>query len=60
VAEMDRAHVSRIERGIENPAVIVIDRIAKALGMTSAVLGTPPGPGETLPPVLPKGCHPRC
>jgi len=33
-AEIDRAHVSRIERGIENPTVVVLDRLAKALGAT--------------------------
>ena len=30
-AQMDRAHVSRIERGVENPTVVVLDRLATAL-----------------------------
>lgn len=54
-AEMDSAHVSRIERGIENPTILVLDRLAKALGVNIAVFFTAPRPGEIAPEVLPKG-----
>jgi transcriptional regulator with XRE-family HTH domain len=30
-AEIDRSYMSRVERGIENPTVGVLDKIAKAL-----------------------------
>lgn len=30
-AEVDRTYVSRLERGIENPTVLVLERLAKAL-----------------------------
>ena len=30
-AEIDRTYVSRLERGLENPTVAVLERIAKAL-----------------------------
>lgn len=32
-ANLDRAHVSRIERGVENPTIQILDRLAKALGI---------------------------
>jgi transcriptional regulator with XRE-family HTH domain len=31
-AGVDRTYVSRMERGLENPTVAVIERLAKALG----------------------------
>jgi transcriptional regulator with XRE-family HTH domain len=34
-AEIDRTYVSRLERGLENPTVAVLERIAKALSQTS-------------------------
>jgi transcriptional regulator with XRE-family HTH domain len=30
-AEIDRTYVSRLERGLENPSVAVLERLAKAL-----------------------------
>jgi transcriptional regulator with XRE-family HTH domain len=30
-AQIDRTYVSRLERGLENPSVAVLDRLAKAL-----------------------------
>jgi transcriptional regulator with XRE-family HTH domain len=30
-AEIDRTYVSRLERGLENPTVAVLERLAKAL-----------------------------
>lgn len=31
-ASIDRTYVSRLERGLENPTVVVLERLAKALG----------------------------
>jgi transcriptional regulator with XRE-family HTH domain len=30
-AKVDRTYVSRLERGIENPTILVLERLAKAL-----------------------------
>lgn len=54
-AEIDRTHVSRIERAIENPTIVVLDRIAKALEIDIAMLFVRPRAGELPPDVLPKG-----
>ena len=37
-AELNRGYISDIERGLRNPSLEVIDRIAKALGMDLAEL----------------------
>jgi len=37
-AEVDRSYMSRLERGIENPTVAVLDKIAKALKAPTAEL----------------------
>ena len=37
-AKLNRGYISDIERGIRNPSLEVIDRIAKALGMDLAEL----------------------
>jgi transcriptional regulator with XRE-family HTH domain len=58
-AEIDRTHVSRIERGIENPTVVVLDRLAKALDAGIAEMFALPKPGEPAPTLLPKGRRPR-
>ena len=34
-AEIDRTYVSRLERGLENPTVIVLERLANALSVES-------------------------
>lgn len=54
-AEIDRTHVSRIERGIENPTVVVLDRIARALKAEVGEIFVRPKPGEPTPKLLPKG-----
>ncbi len=38
MAELDRTYISGIERGLRNPTVAVIERIAKALVVTAADL----------------------
>jgi len=37
-AELNRGYISDIERGLRNPSLEVIDRIARALGMDLAEL----------------------
>lgn len=54
-AGIDRTHVSRIERGIENPTVLVLSRLAGALEADIAELFRKPKPGEPAPALLPKG-----
>lgn len=56
---MVAAHVSRIERGIENPTVLILDKIAKALGVDVLELFKPVKPGLALPAPLKKGPKPE-
>ena len=37
-AGIDRTYVSGVERGVRNPTVTILDRLAKALGVTPADL----------------------
>lgn len=53
-AEIDRTYVSRMERGMENPTVSVLERIAKALDMPITDFFVIPKPGAK-PPTLLKG-----
>ncbi len=43
---LDRTYVSGIERGVRNPTVLVLDRIARALGVSGADLLAADGPPE--------------
>lgn len=54
-AEMDRAHVSRIERGVENPTVVVLDRLAKALNAPITEFFRIPKRGASLTTTLKRG-----
>ena len=38
-AELDRTYISGIERGVRNPSVLSVVRIAKALGTSVSELG---------------------
>jgi transcriptional regulator with XRE-family HTH domain len=49
------AHVSRIERGVENPTVMVLAALAKALGVEPREFFKPVKPGSPLPEPLKKG-----
>lgn len=53
--QMDTAHVSRIERGVENPTVVVLDNLARALGVPVRDLFRPVREGSLLPPPLKAG-----
>lgn len=54
-AAIDRAHVSRIERGIENPTVVVLDRLAKALDAPVTEFFKTPKRGAPAPTPLKRG-----
>ncbi|MDP1681902.1 MAG: helix-turn-helix transcriptional regulator [Burkholderiales bacterium] len=54
-AEIDRTYVSRMERGMENPTVGVLERIARALGVPITDFFTVPKTGAKLAPLLPGG-----
>lgn len=53
-AEIDRTYVSRLERGLENPTVAVLERLAKALSAGIEELFKVPRAGEA-PPLPLKG-----
>lgn len=40
-AQIDRTYVSGVERGVRNPTVMVVGRLAHALGVTPDVLLRP-------------------
>lgn len=54
-AGVDRSYVGRIERGVENPTVETLDRLAKALEVPLAELLVVPKTNEKLPPTLRRG-----
>lgn len=51
-AEIDRSYVSRLERGLENPTVAVLERLAKALDSDIVEFFIRPRPGERPPKPL--------
>lgn len=52
---VDRAYTSRIERGLANPTVDILQRIAAVLGVEMAELFAVPKPDEERPLPLPGG-----
>lgn len=54
-AGIDRSYVGRIERGVENPTVETLDRLAAALEVTVGELLLAPKHGEKPPATLRKG-----
>lgn len=54
-AAIDRTHVSRIERARENPTIVVLDRLARALKVDIRELLAPIRPGDPTPKPLPSG-----
>ena len=51
-AEVDRSYMSRLERGVVNPTVGVLDQIAVALGAHVSEFFVEPGEGATAPKPL--------
>lgn len=58
-ADIDRTYVSRLERGLENPTVGVLARIAKALDAPIEEFFVEPAEGELPPQPLRKGRKPK-
>ena len=58
-AEVDRTYVSRMERGMENPTVAILDRLANALEVDIVEFFVRPKPGAKLPAPLRGGRKPK-
>lgn len=54
-AEIDRTYVSRLERGMENPSVNVLERLAQALEAEVVAFFDKPESGEKPPAILKSG-----
>ena len=54
-AQIDRTYVSRLERGLENPTVAVLERLAEALGSKIDDFFAASSSGEKPLPPLPGG-----
>jgi transcriptional regulator with XRE-family HTH domain len=57
-ARIDRTYVSRLERGLENPTVALLEQLAFALEAEIADFFVVPGPDEPPPRPLPSGRRP--
>ena len=57
-AGIDRTYVSRLEKGIENPTVAVLERIALALGADITAFFLPIPDGDIMPNPLKRGPRP--
>jgi transcriptional regulator with XRE-family HTH domain len=51
-AGIDRTYVSRLERGLENPTIGVLEQLATALGAAIVEFFAIPSPGEPPPTPL--------
>jgi transcriptional regulator with XRE-family HTH domain len=58
-AGIDRTYVSRLERGLENPTVTVLEQLADALGAVIIEFFVVPDPGEPPPKPLRGGRRPK-
>lgn len=56
-AEIDRTYVSRLERGLENPTIGVLERMASVLEVEITQFFVHPKLGEKPPKPLPGGRH---
>jgi transcriptional regulator with XRE-family HTH domain len=52
---VDRSYLSRVERGVANSSIDLLERIARALGVEMAELFAVPEPHEERPEPLPGG-----
>jgi transcriptional regulator with XRE-family HTH domain len=57
-AGVDRTYVSRLERGLENPTVALLDRLGSALNAQISEFFVVPTAGEPMPKPLPGGRRP--
>jgi transcriptional regulator with XRE-family HTH domain len=58
-AGIDRTYVSRLERGLENPTVALLEQLSDALGATIVEFFVVPPPGEPPPKPLRGGRRPK-
>ena len=58
-AGIDRTYVSRLERGLENPSVAVLEKLAVALKASIPDLFVVPAKGDPPPRPLTAGRRPR-
>lgn len=58
-AGIDRTYVSRLERGLENPTVAVLEKLAQALEAEIVNLFEVPDDDALPPQLLPKGRRPK-
>jgi transcriptional regulator with XRE-family HTH domain len=58
-AGIDRTYVSRLERGLENPTIAILEQLADALGATIIEFFAVPAPGEAPPKPLRGGRRPK-
>jgi len=56
-SDIDTSYISRLERGLENPTIRTLDRIAKALGVSTIDLLAKPRGKKPKP--LPGGRKPK-
>jgi transcriptional regulator with XRE-family HTH domain len=56
-SDVDTSYISRLERGLENPTIRTLDRIAKALGVATVELLAKPHGKKPKP--LPRGRKPK-
>ena len=57
-ADIDRTYVSRLERGLENPTVAILEKLAFALGSDISEFFKEPLRGEAAPRPLKAGRRP--
>ena len=58
-AGIDRTYVSRLERGLENPTIAILEQLANALGASIVEFFVVPAPGESPPQSLRGGRRPK-
>ena len=58
-AGIDRTYVSRLERGLENPPIALLEQLSDALSATIVEFFVVPAPGEPLPKPLRGGRRPK-
>ncbi len=58
-AGLDRTYISRIERTLENPTVMALEKIARALGVDIVDILADVSASRAKPPTLPPGRKPR-
>jgi transcriptional regulator with XRE-family HTH domain len=54
-AEVDRSYVGRLERAIENPTILILERLASTLNTDISELFRLPRSGESFPKPLRSG-----